>query len=128
MSGVTGGVQVNLSSVTRNGRGMWLELYGSDGQVVLGSSNQKDYVHGFAMQVGRHGGPLETQEEESAYSFTRTWPDGRIAPVARLLEGWATAIRERRPMVPGLAEGLASQVVADAVQKASATGMAVEIP
>ena len=119
--------QVNLSSVTRNGRGMWLELYGSDGQVVLGSSNQKDYVHGFTMQVARHGGPLETQAEESAHGFARTWPDGRIAPVARLLDWWTTAVREGRPMIPGLAEGLASQVVADAVQKASATAMAVEI-
>ena len=123
-----GGVaQVTLSSVTRNGRGMWLELYGSDAQVVLGSSNQKDYVHGFTLQVARHGEPLEPRAEESAYGFARTWPDGRIAPVARLLDGWATAVREGRPMVPGLAEGLASQVVADAVQKASATAMAVEI-
>ena len=119
--------QVTLSSVTRNGRGMGLELYGSDGQVVLGSSNQEDYVHGFTMQVARHGGPLEPQAEESAYGFARTWPDGRIAPVARLLDWWATAAGEGRPMIPGLAEGLASQVVADAVQKASATAMAVEI-
>ena len=119
--------QVTLSSVTRNGRGMWLELYGSDGQVVLGSSNQKDYVHGFTMQVARRGGGLETQAEESTYGFPRTWPDGRIAPVARLLDWWATAVGEGRPMIPGLAEGLASQVVADAVQKASATAMAVEI-
>lgn len=119
--------QVNLSSVTRNGRGMWLELYGSDAQVVLGSSNQKDYVHGFTMQVARHGGPPETRAEESTHGFARTWPDGRIAPVSRLLDRWAAAVREGRPMVPGLAEGLASQVVADAVQKASATAMAVEI-
>ena len=119
--------QVNLSSVTRNGRGMWLELYGSDGQVVLGSSNQKDYVHGFTMRVARHGGQLEPQAEQGAHGFARTWPDGRIAPVARLLDWWATAVGEGRPMIPGLAEGLASQVVADAVQKASATAMAMEI-
>ena len=119
--------QVSLSSVTCNGRGMWLELYGSDGQVVLGRSNQKDYVHGFTMQVAHHGGGLETQAEESVYGFARTWPDGRIAPVARLLGWWATAVWEERPMIPGLAEGLASQVVADAVQKASAMAMVVEI-
>ena len=120
--------QVTLSSVARNGRGMWLELYGSDAQVVLGSSNQKDYVHGFTMQVARNGEELQPQAEDSAYGFDRTWPDGRIAPVARLLEWWVTAVREGRPMIPGLAEGLASQVVADAVRKASATAMAVEIP
>ena len=119
--------QVSLSSVARNGRGMWLELYGRDGQVVLGSGNQKDYVHGFTLQVARHGGPLEPQEEESAYGFARTWPDGRIAPVARLLDWWAAAVQEGRPMIPGLAEGLASQMVADGAQKASATAMAVEI-
>lgn len=121
-----GAAQVSLSSVARHGRGMWLEIYGSDGQVVLGSGNQKDYVHGFTMQVARRGGSLEPQAEESAYGFARTWPDGRVAPVARLLDWWATAVGEGRPMVPGLAEGLASQVVADAVRKASETGMAVE--
>jgi len=123
-----GGVaQVSLSSVARHGRGMWLEIYGSDGQVVLGSGNQKDYIHGFTMQMARRGGSLEPQAEESAYGFARTWPDGRVAPVARLLDWWATAVGEGRPMVPGLAEGLASQMVADAVRKASETGMAVEM-
>jgi len=119
--------QVNLSSITRNGRGMWLESYGSNGQLVLGSSNQKDYVHGFTLQAALQGGSLEPQPEDSSYCFSQTWPDGRIAPVARLLDWWAGAVQERRPMVPGLAEGLASQMVADAVQKAAATAMTVDV-
>ena len=122
-SGLIG--QVSLSSVTRNGRGMWLELYGSDGQLVLGSSNQRDYVHGFQLQHARDRGRLEPQREEERFRFERTWADGRIAPVARLLGWWAAAVAENRPMVPGLAEGVASQAVADAVKRSAASGMAV---
>lgn len=48
--------QLNLASVTRGGRGCWLELYGSEATLVLGSDNQADYVHGFQLwlaQIGR---------------------------------------------------------------------------
>ena len=41
--------QVSLASVTRPGRGYWIEVYGSEGTLVLGSSNQSDYVHGFQL-------------------------------------------------------------------------------
>jgi hypothetical protein len=49
--------------------------------------------------------------ERSAYG--RTWEDGRIAPVRRLLGWWSQAVRERRPMVPGLAEAVTSQRCCD---------------
>ena len=51
--------QVSLASVTRPGRGYWIEVYGSEGTLVLGSSNQSDYVHGFQLWQSRAGGPLE---------------------------------------------------------------------
>ena len=124
-SGLIG--QASLSSVTRNGRGMWLELYGRDGQLVLGSSNQRDYVHGFQLQRAHQQGRLEPRHEDGRFRFERTWADGRIAPVARLLSWWAAAIRDNRPMIPGLAEGIASQAVADAVKRSAASGMTVNV-
>jgi hypothetical protein len=49
-------------------------------------------------------------------AFPRTWSDGRIAPVRRLIGSWEAAIREGRPMVPGLAEAAASQRCCDAAR------------
>ena len=112
-SGAVVPAQVNLASVTRRGRGCWLEIYGRDGTAVLGSDNQADYVHGFNLWVSRNGEPLRRQEPDSRWAFPRTWEDGRIAPVERLHGWWSQAIRQQRPMVPGLTEGVASQRCCD---------------
>jgi predicted dehydrogenase len=105
--------QVSLAAVTRQGRGYWIELYGSEGTAVLGSSNQADYVHGFGLWFARPGEPLRALEADPALAFGRTWEDGRIAPVERLIGWWAEAAREGRPMVPGLAEAATSQRCCD---------------
>jgi hypothetical protein len=57
---------------------------------------------------------------DQALAFPRTWSDGRIAPVQQLISWWAAAIRERRPMVPGLVEAAASQRCCDASREAAA--------
>jgi len=105
--------QVNLAAVTRNGRGCWLELYGSDATLRLGSANQADYVHGFQLQMARPGEEMRPVAPDPALAWQRTWEDGRIAPVRRLVSWWAAAVREGRPMVPGLAEAAASQRLCD---------------
>lgn len=105
--------QLSLASVARNGRGCWLELVGSDATLVLGSDNQADYVHGFQLWMARPGEPLRPVPADPALAYPRTWGDGRIAPVRRLIGWWAEAVREERPMVPGLAEAVASQRCCD---------------
>ncbi|MEB3307889.1 MAG: Gfo/Idh/MocA family oxidoreductase [Cyanobacteriota bacterium] len=105
--------QLSLAAVARQGRGCWIELYGSEGSAVLGSANQNDYVHGFGLWLARPGETLRPLEPDPALAFPRTWEDGRIAPVERLLGWWAQAARENRPMVPGLAEAAASQWCCD---------------
>ena len=114
--------QLALSSVARQGRGCWLEFYGSEGTLVLGSSNQADYVHGFGLQGCRKGETMAAIPKNPAFSYNRTWEDGRIAPVARLIGWWAQAIREAKPMVPGLLEGLQSQIAMDACQSSHFSG------
>ena len=112
--------QINLASVARNGRGCWLEIYGSEGSLVLGSANQKDYVHGFELRCSRAGEPPQLIEPDSDLAFSTTWSDGRIAPVARIQSWWAESIRSGMPMIPGLAEGVASRLACDqAAQTAS---------
>jgi hypothetical protein len=105
--------QLNLASVARTGRGCWIELYGSEATLVLGSDNQADYVHGFQLRMARAGEPLRALPPDPTLAFGRTWEDGRIAPVARLIGWWAEAVRENRPMLPGLAEAVSSQTCCD---------------
>ena len=119
-TGVRVPAQVTLASVARQGRGCWLELYGSGATLVLGSSRQSDYVHGFQLWIGEPGErALRPLPPDPGLAFARTWEDGRIAPVARLIGWWERAIREGRPMVPGLAEAVASQRVCDRALRCS---------
>ena len=103
----------SLSSVSRNGRGFCLDVVGSSGSLLLSSTNQKDYVHGFELQHAPLGEPFRAVEADADFAFPETWTDGRIAPVARVLGWWAESIRSGRPMLPGLAEGVASRVACD---------------
>ena len=111
--------QVSLSSVSRNGRGFCLDITGSEGALLLSSSNQKDYVHGFELHHAARGEDLRPVSPDADVAFPQTWTDGRIAPVARVLGWWADSIRQGRPMVPGLAEGLASRRVSDRAAQAA---------
>ena len=115
--------QVSLASVTRPGRGYWIEVYGSEGTLVLGSSNQSDYVHGFQLWQSRDGGPLQEITPDPALAFEQTWPDGRLAPVRRLIQWWAEAAQARRPMLPGLSEAVLSQRVCDLALQSADTGL-----
>ncbi|MEB3235485.1 MAG: Gfo/Idh/MocA family oxidoreductase [Cyanobacteriota bacterium] len=112
-SGQTVPAQMNLASTTRAGRGCWLEIYGSEATLVLGSDNQADYVHGFGLWMARPGEPLRPVAADPSLAFRRTWGDGRIAPVERLHGWWAEAIRTGSPMVPGLLEAHSSQQCCD---------------
>jgi predicted dehydrogenase len=115
--------QVSLAAVTRPGRGYWIEIYGSEGSLVLGSPNQADYVHGFSLQQATPGGSVQEIAPDPQLAFPHTWPDGRVAPVRRLIQWWAEAAREGRPMVPGLAEAALSQAVCDLALRSADTGL-----
>ncbi len=115
-------VQLSLSAVSLQGRGCWIEIYGSEGTLLIGSDNQKDYVHGFSLFYGIKGQPLKNISPDPDQAFPTTWTDGRIAPVARIQEWWLESIKTGKPMVPGLLEGLASQVVCDRLKESASSG------
>ncbi len=119
--------QVTLSAVAKHGRGFWLEIYGSKGSLLLGSPNQKDYVHGFGLWASSGEEAMRAIPPDEDLSFNTTWSDGRIAPVARLQSWWAESINNGTPMVPGLAEGFASQLVCDKIKEASMSGTKISI-
>ncbi|MCT0217871.1 Gfo/Idh/MocA family oxidoreductase [Synechococcus sp. CS-1329] len=122
-SGAAVPAQLSLSSVTRAGRGCWLEFHGSEASLILGSDNQTDYVHGFHLWLAQPGEPPQLLPPDPALAFGRTWADGRIAPVARLQGWWSDSVREGRPMLPGLAEGERSQLCCDLALESSASGL-----
>ena len=62
-------------STARQGQGYWMEIYGSEGTLVLGSSNQSDYVHGFSCREprGRGAGATASRSSELCPQLGR-WP------------------------------------------------------
>ncbi|NJN29775.1 MAG: Gfo/Idh/MocA family oxidoreductase [Synechococcales cyanobacterium RM1_1_8] len=120
-------VQVALSSVSRSGRGHWLEVYGDRGTLVLGSGNQKDYVHGFQLRGSLGGAPLAAMPIPKHLEFERSYMDGRLAPFLRLVDNWVTGIELGRSLSPSLAEGLVSQRLMDLTHQSHDSGQWIDL-
>ncbi len=120
--------QVCLSSVTYQGRGHWLEVYGSEGTLILGSDNQQDYVHGFRLWGSQGGQPLAEVKIPERLEFPQVYPDGRIAPFIRVVDRWVEGIEGGESLVPSLREGVYSQLLMDLTQESNATGTWVSVP
>ena len=125
----SGGIpcQVSLSSISKSGRGFSLEVYGSEGSLFLSSNNQKDYVHGFNLNLVDKANKGKAISADDRFHFDKIWSDGRIAPVKYIHDLWSESIRNKTPVIPGLYEGLKSQRVCEAIKLSSETGITVEI-
>ena len=119
--------QLSLSSVSRNGSGFNLEIYGSDGSLFLKSDNQKDYVHGFGLHYSDKENKLNNIIPKDEFIFKKTWADGRIAPVKGIHSLWAESIISGMPVVPGLSEGLISQKVSEGIKQSASSGLKTKI-
>ena len=119
--------QVTLSSVSRHGRGCWIEVYGDKGTLILGSDNQKDYVHGFGLWYAEKGKKLCSIKPDEDLNFEKKWEDGRIAPVSRIQSWWAESIGNGFPVIPGLSEGLSSQRVCEELIASASSSMGVKL-
>lgn len=106
-------VQINLSSVTYQGRGHWLEIYGEKGTLVLGSSNLKDYVHGFKLFTSNGDKPLTEVEIPQRLAFPQVYTDGRLAPFIRVVDRLVDNIDHNINNAPSLKEGFYSQLLMD---------------
>jgi predicted dehydrogenase len=120
--------QLCISSVTYQGRGHFVEVYGDRGTLVLGSDNQKDYVHGFRLLAAPAGKSLTEVEIPKRLAFPQTYTDGRLAPFIRVVDRWVQGIDARKVMTPSLREGVYSQVLMDLTHQSSKTGTWVEVP
>ena len=105
--------QVNISSVAYGGRGHWLEIYGEKGSLVLGSDNLKDYVHGFKFFHCPAGKSTTELDIPKRLSFPQVFTDGRLAPVIRVMDQWATSIDQGQAFSPSFQDGVYSQLLMD---------------
>ncbi len=105
--------QATISSVAYAARGHWIEVYGDKGTLVLGSSNAKDYVHGFTLQGSQGGAPLAAIEIPERLVFPTVYEDGRLAPFIRVVNHWVNCIDSGQVTAPSIAEGVYSQLLMD---------------
>ena len=120
--------QVCISACTFEGRGHWVEVYGDRGTLVLGSDNQKDYVHGFNLKAAPAGKPLTMLEIPAHLAFSQSYTDGRLAPFIRVVDTWIKAIDAGESMTPSLREGVYSQLLMDLTHQSHETGTWVDVP
>jgi predicted dehydrogenase len=120
--------QVCISSVTYQGRGHFVEVYGDRGTLVLGSENQKDYVHGFHLKAALAGKPLAEIEVPNRLIFPRSYGDGRLAPFIRVVDEWVKGIEAGEEMTPSFKEGVYSQLLMDLTHQSHQTGRWVDVP
>ncbi len=121
-------VQVCLSAATYQGRGHWVEVYGDRGTLVLGSSNQADYVHGFQLWGSHQGAPLAELAIPDRLAFPKTYADGRIAPFVRIVDRWVQGIDQGCAVAPSLHAGLYSQMLMDLTHQSHQTGRWIAVP
>jgi predicted dehydrogenase len=105
--------QLSISSVTYQGRGHWIEIYGDRGTLILGSDNLKDYVHGFKLFAAPAGKSLSEIEIPKQLAFERVFTDGRLAPFIRVVDRFVESIDARQSFAPSLREGVYSQLLMD---------------
>jgi predicted dehydrogenase len=120
--------QVCISACTYQGRGHWVEVYGDRGTLILGSNNQKDYVHGFHVQASLAGEPLTVLEIPQRLAFEQTYTDGRIAPFIRVVDNWVQGIDRGISLTPSLTAGVYSQLLMDIAHQSHQTRRWVEVP
>lgn len=117
-SGAAGGLTVSCAAFP--GSGHRVELYGEDGALVLANTGT-DYMRGFTLAHARR--PHAALEPVAVSDpLDAGFPDGRIAPTARLASGFLDAIERGTEAEPGFRAGLRVQYLMDAAQRSHAAG------
>ncbi|WP_017317786.1 Gfo/Idh/MocA family protein [Mastigocladopsis repens] len=120
--------QVSISAVVHASRTHWVEVYGDRGTLVLGSENQKDYIHGFRVWASQPGKPLTEIEIPNRFLFPKNYSDGRISAFIRVVDQWVQGIERKQEILPSLREGVYSQLLMDLSHESNATSSWVDVP
>jgi predicted dehydrogenase len=105
-----------------------VEVYGDKGTLVLGSENQKDYIHGFRVKGSQAGLPLTEIEIPNHLTFPKNYADGRISAFIRVIEQWVQGIDRGEAIVPSLREGVYSQLLMDLAHQSNVTKKWIDVP
>ncbi|CAN1212707.1 Gfo/Idh/MocA family oxidoreductase [Tumidithrix helvetica PCC 7403] len=118
-----------ISTVSYQGSGHWVTVYGDRATLVLGSGNKSDYVHGFQVQQAEVGKvEMEVMPIPSEYQLPQTYPDGRLAPFIAICDRFVNAIRTESPMLPSLREGVYSQLLMDLTHQSHQQRKWLDVP
>jgi predicted dehydrogenase len=120
--------QVSISAVVHAERTHWIEVYGDKGTLVLGSKNQKDYIHGFQIWGSQPGESLTEIAVPQQFLFPQHYHDGRICAFLRVVDEWVKGITNHQQTTPSLREGVYSQLLMDLSHESHARGSWVNVP
>jgi predicted dehydrogenase len=117
-------VTLSMSCASYLGIGHRIEFFGEDGTLVLHNPGA-DYMRGFELFHARRPSALERVPAEDPVDAK--YPDGRIAPVSRLVKIFLDAIETGAPAMPGFAEGHRVQVLIDAARRSHQSGAWIDV-
>ncbi|MBD2203094.1 Gfo/Idh/MocA family oxidoreductase [Calothrix sp. FACHB-1219] len=120
--------QLTISAVVHAPRTHWVEVYGDRGTLVLGSENQKDYIHGFRVWGSEPGKALSEIEIPSDLMFPQNHADGRISAFIRVVDRWVQGIYSQQQIIPSLREGVYSQLLMDLCHESHQAASWVNVP
>jgi predicted dehydrogenase len=120
--------QVSISAVVHPSRTHWVEVYGSQGTLILGSENQKDYIHGFRVWGTQSGQPLTEIHIPPEFLFPQHYTDGRISAFIRVVNQWVQGIDTQQQLTPSLREGVYSQLLIDLSHQSHQSARWLDVP
>ncbi|MDB4888786.1 MAG: oxidoreductase [Gemmatimonadetes bacterium] len=117
---------IRLSTGAPLGSGHRIEIYGSEGALVL-VNESKDVVRGFRLRKGdRASGSMSDVTPPSPSAWDDS-VDARVEPVSRLTSRFLDWIREGRETGPTFREGLRVQRLLDAAIRSHLAGASVSV-
>lgn len=110
---------LSMSAASYLGSGHRIEIYGEDGTLVLWNATS-DYMRGFRLFHAKR--PAAVLQEIDGVDEPDPYPDGRIAPVARLAARFLDAIEQGTQPSPGIAAGMRVQTLIETARRSHAGG------
>jgi predicted dehydrogenase len=120
--------QLSISAVVHAPRAHWVEVYGDRGTLIVGSENQKDYIHGFRVWGSQPGKPLTEIEIPNRLIFPKNYADGRISAFIRVVDQWVQGIDRNQEIIPSLREGIYSQLLMDLSHESHQKASWIDVP
>jgi predicted dehydrogenase len=124
-----GQVSMSASNAIQVGTGARIEIYGTEGTLVLDQGfNVNPPVHGKLLGCRRGESELHDLPVPDTYIPFEIEGDNRIFQFVMLVHEFLRGIREGVPVAPSLYDGLRCQQVLDAIRVSSATRQWVTLP